>query len=151
MTYAAKTTVPSGQSKVEIEATVARYGATDYGYMVSPDRAAVAFAIDGRQVRITIPLPDRRDRAFTHHSRGARTASAAAEQYEQAVRQKWRALNLVVKAKLEAIEAGIATFEEEFYAYLVLPDGQTIWEQTNVQYHAALARSDRSFQLSLEA
>jgi hypothetical protein len=36
------------------------------------------------------------------------------------------ALALAIKAKLEAVESGIATFEEEFLAYVVLPDGQSV-------------------------
>ena len=30
---------------------------------------------------------------------------------------------LVIKAKLEAVEAGISVFEEEFLANIVMPDG----------------------------
>ena len=48
--------------------------------------------------------------------------------WEQATRQCWRALALVVKAKLEAVEANIATFEEEFMAHIVMPDGKTVAE-----------------------
>lgn len=33
---------------------------------------------------------------------------------------------LVIKAKLEAVEAGIAAFEEEFLAHIVLPNGSTV-------------------------
>lgn len=46
--------------------------------------------------------------------------------YEQACRQRWRALNLAVKAKLEAVSSGIASFEEEFLAHIVLPNGKTV-------------------------
>jgi hypothetical protein len=35
---------------------------------------------------------------------------------------------LVIKAKLEAVESGIACFEEEFMAHIVLPDGRTVGE-----------------------
>ncbi len=31
-----------------------------------------------------------------------------------------------MKAKLEAVESGITTFEEEFLAHLVLPDGSRV-------------------------
>lgn len=43
-----------------------------------------------------------------------------------AERQRWRALALVIKAKLEAVEAGITEFEEEFLAHIVLPNGGTV-------------------------
>jgi hypothetical protein len=36
-------------------------------------------------------------------------------------RQRWRALYLVVRAKIEAVEAGLAIFEEEFLAFIVVP------------------------------
>ena len=33
-----------------------------------------------------------------------------------------------MKAKLEAVEVGIATFDEEFLAHIVLPNGQQVGE-----------------------
>ena len=75
-----------------------------------------------------LPLPDRQAREFTHHSKGVRDESAQARLYEQAVRQRWRALALVIKAKLEAVEAGISEFEDEFLAHVMLPGGQTVGE-----------------------
>ena len=33
---------------------------------------------------------------------------------------------LVIKAKLEAVEAGVTTFEQEFLANMVLPDKTTV-------------------------
>jgi hypothetical protein len=35
-------------------------------------------------------------------------------------------LALVIKAKLEAVDSGITTFEDEFLAHIVMPDGQTV-------------------------
>lgn len=47
--------------------------------------------------------------------------------WEQACRVQWRALVLVVKAKLEAVAAGISTIQEEFLSWVVVPgDGRTI-------------------------
>lgn len=128
MSYAEKTSVPVERSRSEMERTLARYGATAFGYFADADRAVVMFEAHGRRIKFELPLPSRSDREFTHHSRGARTAAAALEAWEQACRQRWRALNLVVKAKLEAVEAGIAEFEDEFLAYIALPSGQTMGE-----------------------
>ncbi len=138
-TYASKTDVTSDRSRGEIEKILARYGATHFAYMTEPGAARIAFQAVGRQVRFTIPLPDPEAREFTHHSRGERTASAREAAYEQATRQKWRALALVVKAKLEAIESGIATFEQEFYAHTVLPSGRTVFEETGEQVAEMIA------------
>lgn len=124
--YAQTTDVSSDRSRSEIEKTLTRYGATTFAYGWDADRASIQFVMDGRQVRFVLPLPDRRDREFTHHSRGARTDSAAEAAYEQAVRQRWRALALMVKAKLEAVAAGIVSFEVEFLPHTVLPSGRTV-------------------------
>jgi hypothetical protein len=68
-----------------------------------------------------MPLPDRTKKAFTHMETGKRrTETQAQRAWEQAVRQRWRALVLVIKAKLEAVESGITSFEDEFLAHTVL-------------------------------
>lgn len=130
MAYAASTDVPVERSRAELERTLERYGATSFAYATEPGRAMVMFESTGRRVRFVLPLPQRDNPTFTRHSRGARTPAAALASWEQACRQKWRALNLVVKAKLESIEAGIATFDEEFLAWVVLPDGTTVGDRT---------------------
>ena len=79
-----------------------------------------------RYVRFVVPLPDRNAREFVFHSRGRRTQEAARKAWEQAVHQRWRALALVIKAKLEAVETQISEFEQEFMASIVMPDGQTV-------------------------
>lgn len=47
------------------------------------------------------------------------------------------ALKLVIQAKLEAVEAGITTFEDEFLAHLVLPSGETFGEWAAPQLERA--------------
>ncbi|MFH1553549.1 MAG: hypothetical protein ABII76_01605 [Pseudomonadota bacterium] len=126
--YAANTDVPSDRSRSEIEKILTRYGATSFAYMNAPGRAVIAFEAQERRVVFTLPLPDKAAREFTHHSRGLRAPPAANEAWEQACRQRWRALALVIKAKLEAIECGITSFENEFLAHIQLPDGQTVGE-----------------------
>jgi len=127
-TYASQTDVSSDRSRAEIERTLQRYGARSFMYGWDEGRAVLGFVASDRQVRFVLPLPDRDDKVFTQTpARGTRrTPAAAAEAYEQAVRQRWRALALVIKAKLEAVEAGIVTFDEEFLAHLVLPSGETV-------------------------
>ena len=126
--YAENTSVPSDKSRAEIERTLTRYGAERFLYGWEADYAVIGFTMLDRQVKFLLPLPDRNDHDFTHTpERGnARSAPQAAAQYEQAVRQRWRALALVIKAKLEAVESGINEFEDEFLAHIVLPNGQTV-------------------------
>ena len=128
--YAEKTEVSSSRSRDEIERTLTRYGATQFAYAWQEGRAVIGFVLGGKQVRLMLPLPDRGAREFVYTpERGLkRSPEQQAQAYEQAVRQKWRALALVVKAKLEAVEAGISVFEREFFYDIVLPDGRTVGE-----------------------
>ncbi|WP_024354175.1 hypothetical protein [Brevundimonas naejangsanensis] len=124
--YAAETSVSQDRSRAEIEATLKRYGATSFMYASEPTAAMIGFRISDRMVKFVLPMPDPKSREFTHHSRGQRTPDAALKAWEQAGRQRWRALALVIKAKLEAVAAGITTIEDEFLAHTVLPDGSTV-------------------------
>lgn len=124
--YAATTDVSSSRSRDEIEITLTRYGADQFMYGWQDDAAMIAFRMAGRHIKFVLPMPAKGERRFTHHSRGARTPDAALKEWERAVRQKWRALALVVKAKLEAVDSGIALFEDEFMANIVLPSGDTV-------------------------
>lgn len=125
--YAADTSVSVDASRAEIERTLRRYGAVSFAYGWDARGAMIEFVSSARRVRFVLPLPDRNAREFTHTAgrnleRSERQAEAA---WEQACRQRWRALNLVIKAKLEAVDAGISEFEDEFLAHTVLPDGTT--------------------------
>lgn len=126
--YAANTEVTSDRSRSEIERTLERYGADQFFYGWQDGAATIGFRMHDRRVQFILPLPDRNADEFRYTpSRGyERSEKDKAAAYEQAVRQKWRALALVVKAKLEAVESGITTFEEEFLAHIVLPSGQRV-------------------------
>jgi hypothetical protein len=154
-TYASKTDVPVSASVAEIQRTVERFGAEEFGYAVRKDAGMVEFISGGRRVRIVVPLPDRDAEEFTHRRSGARPAERrteveARELWEQACRQRWRALALVVKAKLEAVEAGISTFEAEFLAQLVLPGGITFGQAVAPRLEEVLAGSAPASLLELE-
>lgn len=146
--YAENTQVTSDRSRAEIERTLRRYGATAFAYAWDDDHgaAAVMFKISSRQVRLQLPLPDRTSEEFTlsrHKDRWRRqpvSADQAQERWEQACRQRWRALALVIKAKLEAVEAGISTVETEFLANVMLPNGSTVGEWAGPQLALAYER-----------
>lgn len=133
-TYAANTEVSQEKSRAEIETTLRRYGADAFSYGWEEGKAVIVFRANNRHVRFEIVMPDPKNEEFTtyRHSSGKikeRSSDVAYKAWEQATRQKWRALSLVVKAKLEAVDAGISEFEEEFLANIVLPDGSTVGAQ----------------------
>lgn len=125
--YAGKTTIDRSSSVAELDRLVTRYGANGFAYGREDDAAWVGFRVGGRTVRLTVPMPDRNSAEFTETPTGKlRAESTALAEWEQACRARWRAVVLVVKAKLEAIECGISTIEREFLVDLVLPDGRTV-------------------------
>ncbi len=105
--FAARTKIPVDKTRLDIERLVKRYGAKGFVAGWHGPTARIEFLCVDRQIRLTVVIPDN----------------------EQAARQKWRALLLLVKAKLESVDARIATFEEAFFANIVMPDtGKTVWE-----------------------
>lgn len=145
-TYAAKTTVPVEKSKGEIERTLTRYGAEGFAYSTGTTEATIGFIFQGRMVRLKVPLPSREDPKFLKTPSGRfrqpseKTRDAAFRAWELACRQSWRALALAIKAKLEAVECGIFSFEEEFLSHMVLPNGNTFAEWAVPQLDEARTR-----------
>lgn len=142
MQYARHTTVPTEKSVAEIKRTLDRYGASQFAWAEDSQRglASVQFAIGGRYVRMVLRLPNRED--FAKSKRGRRRPEHVLKAWEQACRQRWRALALAVKAKLEAVESGLSTLEEEFLAWIVLPGNTTVGQLMRPQIERAYLTGD---------
>lgn len=112
--FAETTKVPVVQSRAEIEKLLGRHHCEQFGTAVDYTRliARVQFKAHNRIVRFEIGLPDHKK--FKDPG--------------QEERRIWRSLLLVIKAKLEAVESEIATFEEEFLAHIVMPNDRTVGE-----------------------
>lgn len=136
MKYAQNTTVSVSKSKAELEAIVSRYGADQFVSGWQEDKALIEFRIQNRRIRFILNFPSKDSNEFwvTPGGRRRRDPADALKAWEQSCRQGWRALVLVVKAKLEAVESGITTFEAEFLANIVLPNNQTVgqWIQPQI-------------------
>lgn len=125
--FAADTAVPVEKSRAEIETLLRRYGADQFFSGWEEASAFVAFRARGRFVRFVLPLP-KQDEFKTYMVRGwqkTRTPEQQRAAWEQEMRRRWRALALTVKAKLEAVDAGIEDFESAFLAQIQMPDGST--------------------------
>jgi hypothetical protein len=107
LTYATRTKVAVEDTKFHIERLVTKYGAKGFVAGWQGSQARVEFLVQGRHIRLIMVVPDN----------------------AQAARSRWRALYLVVKAKLESVEAKISTFEQAFAADIVMPSGKTVWEE----------------------
>lgn len=130
--YTENTKVSIESTRQEIEDFLRRKGATNFGCIrnMTCDRwFSLSFKRD-RFVRFVIPLSSSSDRKFntTPSGKYLRTAESKRKAWEQDCKQRWRALLLYIKAKMEAVEIGISHFDEEFLAHIILPDGQTVAE-----------------------
>jgi hypothetical protein len=123
--YASQTSVSPDRSRAEIEKTLTRYGATGFMYGWSERGAVIGFMMRGKQYKCLLELESKHK--YQVSEKGRRRGSAQAQgAWEQATRQRWRALALVIKAKLEAVESTISTVETEFLPWMVLPNGETV-------------------------
>lgn len=141
--YAAETKVSPERSLDEIKRTLIRYGATAFIHAEEVGKAVmIGFQVSGLSVRIHLPLPEYEEFRVPPADY-TRAAANQAEQatdraYQQAIAQRWRALSLYIKAKVEGIESGIVTLEEAFLAHIILPDGRTLAQWAGPQIQAAI-------------
>lgn len=107
MAYAATTSVPIENSIVELRKIVERFKGSQFVYGISDEQIVAGFTKDARQVRFYVKLT----------------------KDKQKNRSLARALVLVIKAKLVAVDCGVSIFENEFMANIVLPDGSLVSQQ----------------------
>ena len=132
--YAQDTGVPIDRSRSEIEKILMRYGAHAFMYATRAEKAMIAFEVHGRRIRMVLPMPTYKDDSLRLNRWGHEKAGAVVQKaIEQEARRRWRALALVIKAKLEAVSSGIAVFDDEFLAYTVLPNDKTFGEWARPQ------------------
>lgn len=139
--YAETTSVPIAQSRVAIEDLLTSHGATAFASISRSDTTEIVFEMGPYRVRFRISMPDFNDDEFRYSDqrRLRRTPPAQRKAWEQACRQRWRALHLMIRAKLEAIESGLTSMEDEFLSNLVLPSGSTVGEEVQPRIREALA------------
>lgn len=113
MTYAKTTSVSVERSQSEIKKVISNYGASGFVFGQGNGSAMVLFEINFKRVKFVLPLPK----------------DLTSKQELQIERSRWRCLLLAIKAKLECVESGITTFEKEFLAHIVMPNGLTVGEQ----------------------
>ncbi len=118
--YAQHTKVPVTRSKAQIEETLQRYGASAFQAGWCDGLEMIEFVIGTTRIRMALQIAVCDDGTPN----------------EKQHRQQWRAMLLVIKAKLEAVESEISTLEEEFLAWAVAPNGKTLGEMMIPQLEA---------------
>lgn len=141
--FAEDTDVAPEKSRMEIEMTVKRYGATSFysGWDETNAAAIIGFQIENRVVQFKLRIPPIEEFAGTVKVAYGNTRKRKPEEMEvarkQEERRRWRALALAIKAKLEVVSSKIATLEQEFLAHVVLPDGSTVGDWVGPQIEQA--------------
>jgi hypothetical protein len=141
--YARNTKVSVEKSRQDVERVLARYGGRMLATFMPDEGVVLVFEVNvgkaKRMVRFTVPVP-RREQVQ------GRGRIAAEERFERAVKQRWRVLILLLKAKFEAVGAGVKTFDEEFLADVVTHSGQTVGDMTLPKLRDAYAKEGMPMQ-----
>jgi hypothetical protein len=135
--FAEGTEVPTFKTKGEIEQLLARNQATQIsmGEDSAEGKAVVMFRMTERIVKLRFSFPTLAECAPDKQPKppqGSWRWEASKKQVwaslrqDQAKREAWRRLLLIVKAKLELVANGGSTVEREFLADIVMTDGSTV-------------------------
>lgn len=123
--YAWGTKVGVEKSQAELMVLLGRHGVTNMATTHSAARgSAIRFQIGDRWFEMAVRRPTWADIQPLYE----RTAGTVADNIEQEYRRRWRAHLMLLKMKLEFIESGESTVEDEMLAHLLLAGGRTLGE-----------------------
>lgn len=122
--YAEDTEVSVERSQQELSSLLRKAGADQVVSAWDAEHGAgVRFRLNGIYAQLIVPgITPKRDREL----RLRRPSWTDLQRREQEERRCWRALLLLVKAKLEAVQSEITTVEREFMPDLLLADGRRL-------------------------
>ncbi len=125
--YAEKTKVPANQTRSEIEQLLTKHGASGFMFGTTGGKSLVLFEMRERRLRFIVPMPELNKSRSNEREVASET------------RRRWRALLLVLKAKLEAVVSEIVMFDEEFLAHIMVDGKTTVGDHMIPQMKDALA------------
>lgn len=129
MAYAENTTVAFEKSISEVISHIKKHGAERIGQVEEAGFFALQFLLSERMIRFHLPFKSIDDMPVHDGRRQRLTTEKRQALLNQSKRQRGRALQLVIKAKLESVESGIETVEEAFLSNVVMADGSTVYER----------------------
>ena len=128
--FAEGTTVDVSRSQEQIKKLLGEHGCKQFMLAEgqTPDGRTIGIIqcfIYERMIKYQVEYPSAKP--FVRDGRGHRlTSDQVHRRQEDEWKRKWRALQLIIKAKLEIVLSGDSTFEREFMADICLPDGGTV-------------------------
>lgn len=143
--YVRGASITSAASRVEIQDMLTGYGATGFRCGWEEGRAAIAFTAGERRFRFVLALPGSAEMAGSAGDPlQPRRQGAGSKSAEELSRRCWHQLSLLIRAKLDAVDSGIVTFDQEFLAYMVLPGGGTVFQEAAPAIGTAYATGVRA-------
>lgn len=118
MSYAKTTSVSPEKSLGDIKKCLSKAGSSSFAHIEKGNQAMIMFEFKSMAVKIKLKLPLKLENSVK-----------AEKAHDQKVRTAYRALLLCVKAKVEAVEAGIETFEQAFLPHIVLKNGDLVGDR----------------------
>jgi hypothetical protein len=100
----------------ELEKLLLQHDVTIFGYERMDDLAVVRFVLRDRKLRLVVKMPDWNDEQYTltPSTRRPRSITGRRQVYWSDVAATWKAMKDLIAAKLNAVEKGITTFDDEF-------------------------------------
>ena len=123
------TKIDAWKTVSEIQQIIARHGATHFSITNEGTwPIALVFSIDYMGQPLNFSLPCNYSGVLASLQRNKKIASGFKNK-EQALRTGWRIVKDWVEAQLAMVEAQVATMQEVFMPYLVIPaTGQTLYK-----------------------
>lgn len=125
MSYAEGTKVAVSKTIAEIEDLVRKSGGERFYRGEHEGKMVLGWWQKERMIMFGVELKPLSEFAKKPGSWRTLPVSEQEKRRDQAMREKWRAMLLVIKAKYASVEAKIETFEESFLGQLVVPDPET--------------------------
>lgn len=145
MSFAKGTKTSIDATEQQIKRMLQKAGADGVAMLEERTRAVVAFHLNGRSIQFRLPLPAKDEHRFVYRKAnqyGGEVENAKDTQlnlWVQACRERWRALHLCIKAKLESVEQNIESFDDAFLAHIQMPDGETVGDKMRDELQRQLA------------
>lgn len=122
--YAEGTTVSVENSRNELTKLLERYGAEQFMYGQDGSRTVIQFKMAGYYVQRSISRPSKATMAKGYRGSDSQLELAVDKEW----RRRWRALVMIIKAKLEMIASEESTVLREFMPDILIGDGRRLEE-----------------------
>jgi hypothetical protein len=124
--YAEGTTVAVEASQAELVRILRKHGVERQAWAHGPEGAALQFEAAGRRYQMRIERPD--PNQYPEHRGGNQAGRSQWTMREREWMRRWRAIVLLLKAKLEFADGETTTLERELLPYLLLPGERNLAE-----------------------